>query len=186
MDCSSLVTTPNLIIEIFNTPTAAGNNIYSNMFKNCTSLENIQRLDLHAENTQGSQRMSIYQGLFQGCTSLTSIPSSLLAGLKMVSPNVVEDFASGGTSLTSITIPNVREASSMGNPFKNFVAGCTSLNEIRVQMVNLDLFRQNVHRFLSGVASTGTLHQLSGQQWTIDDWHTYTGLPTGWTVVSDL
>lgn len=186
MDCSSLVTTPNLIIEIFNTPTAAGNNIYSNMFKNCTSLENIQRLDLHAENTQGSQRMSIYQGLFQGCTSLTSIPSSLLAGLKMVSPNVVEDFASGCTSLTSITIPNVREASSMDNPFKNFVAGCTSLNEIRVQMVNLDLFRQNVHRFLSGVASTGTLHQLSGQQWTIDDWHTYTGLPSGWTVVSDL
>lgn len=180
--CTSLVQTPNINI-VSMSKNASHNSMFKDMFSRCTSLTTINTITTFAQKGTFDNSDSKFESMFARCTALTSIPNSLLQGLKHVAHYGLQRFVNECTNFQSLTIPDIDVEN---NTCLQYIASLdSSLNEIRIYVKNPSIFNGNAGMF-NGVAQTGTLHQLTGLPWTAQDWQDNAGLPSGWTVVSDL
>lgn len=174
--CSSLTFTPN--IHVMWKSVLDFTSTYVRMFDSCSSLTTLTS-PLPIIQPKTNRFHETFRSMFGGCTSLINLPQTgILTQDIAIMDGALPTYQMfvNCSSLASIDFTQITSYVEYNQPF----GGCTSLVNIKVGMVNPSRID------LRGVASTGTLHQLTGLLWTAQDWHDNAGLPTGWTVVSDL
>ena len=160
--CSKLTTPPEL------PATTLTSGCYICMFFSCTNLTTPPSLP--AIKLTGN----CYEFMFYGCTNLTTPPS--LPATTLASSCYKNMFDSCTSLTTSPSLPATTLASSC---YYQMFYGCTKINSITVYAD--DISATNCTKgWLSGVASTGTLHNLGSATYTKDS---VSGIPTGWTEV---
>ena len=156
--CTSLTTPPSLPADVL------WESCYSNMFSGCTSLT--QAPELHATSLDPS----CYSYMFKGCTSLTSAPA--LPATTLESSCYIGMFK-GCTSLTSA--PELPATTLVTRCYNYMFKDCTNLNYVKALFI--DIPKNSLNSWLSGVSSTGTFVKNASATWTNEQ----AGIPTGWT-----
>ena len=143
---------------------------YGGMFHGCTSLTTAPT-ELPA-TTLGQY---CYSGMFQSCSKLTSAPA--LPATTLIS-NCYYGMFRYCTSLT--TAPELPATTLVSNCYYGMFRDCTSLNSITVYAD--DISASNcTNNWLSGVASSGTFHNLGSAIYPTGP----SGIPSGWTEVKN-
>ena len=143
---------------------------YGGMFNGCTSLTTAPT-ELPA-TTLGQY---CYSGMFQSCSKLTSAPA--LPATTLIS-NCYYGMFRYCTSLT--TAPELPATTLVSNCYYGMFRDCTSLNSITVYAD--DISASNcTNNWLSGVASSGTFHNLGSAIYPTGP----SGIPSGWTEVKN-
>ena len=143
---------------------------YVRMFQGCTSLTSAPALPV---TTLAS---GCYQYMFSGCNSLTTAPALPATTLASGCYGIM---FSGCTSLTSA--PELPATTLESWCYYYMFSGCTSLNNVTVYADDISA-TDCINNWLSGVASTGTFHNLGSATYTTDS---TSGIPTGWTEVKN-
>ena len=160
--CKSLTTAPTL------PATTLASNCYRLMFWGCTSLTTAPELPAT------TLAEYCYYQMFYGCKSLTTTPALPATTL---AEYCYSGMFNGCSSLTSApvlpaTTLSYRCYSSMFN-------GCRNLNSITVYANDISATNCTTD-WLSGVASSGTFHNLGTATYATDS---PSGIPSGWTEV---
>ena len=161
--CSSLTSAPKL------PATTLANHCYQGMFWGCTSLTAAPALP--ATTLVGS----CYSQMFYNCTALTSapkLPSTTLADY------CYSSMFEGCTSLT--TVPTLPATTLVEGCYKYMFENCASLNSITVYADDISATNCTTD-WLSGVAATGTFHNLGSATYPTGA----SGIPSGWTEVKN-
>ena len=160
--CTSLTTAPAL------PATTLVGGCYSSMFRGCTSLTTAPVLP--ATTLAGT----CYISMFRGCTSLTTAPVLPANTLQYA---CYDSMFYGCTSLT--TAPVLPATTLAGSCYNSMFYGCTKLNSITVYAQDISATDCTTN-WLSGVASTGTFHNMGFVTYKKDS---INGIPVGWTEV---
>lgn len=162
--CTSLTTAPKL------PATTLMDYCYYSMFSGCTSLTIAPKLPATTLSS------ACYSSMFEGCTSLIiapELPATTLAN------NCYDSMFRECTSLTSA--PKLPAITLATHCYGYMFIGCTSLNYIEALFVTVPSTLYTNY-WVAGVASTGTFVKNANAQW---DETGDTGVPTGWTVVTE-
>lgn len=162
--CTSLTTAPSIIPA-----TTIPGNSCSYMFNGCISLTTAPELPATTLTTNS------YQYMFGGCTSLTTAPSVLPA--TTLGTNCYNNMFSGCTSLTTAPELLATTISSLWCCTSMFY-NCSKLKEVTIYATSWNT--TNADKWLSDVASSGTLYNLGGATDIPTD--SASGCPTGWTI----
>ena len=162
--CTSLTTAPEL------PATTLANSCYRYMFWQCKSLTTAPELPAT------TLAEGCYQEMFAVCTSLTTAPALPATTLVDYCYNGMFD---GCTSLT--TAPTLPAETLAGNCYNYMFYGCGSLNYIKA-MFTTTPGTDYTSSWVSGVASTGTFVKNKDATWDVTG---TSGIPTGWTVVTE-
>ena len=160
--CTSLLYPPSIPSA---TPKTNSRFVYWAMFKNCTSLQTAPNLLATSVSISG------YKEMFSGCTALVNAPEIALTS---TSSATYEEMFSGCTSL--VVGPVLHTQSLNVRAYYNMFNGCSSLTSITTyadNISNTDCLRN----WLSGVAPTGTFHNLGSAVYPSGS----SGIPSGWT-----
>ena len=141
---------------------------YINMFRGCTSLTTAPELPAT------TLARSCYSSMFESCTGLTSAPALPATTLES---NCYSSMFYGCTSLT--TAPVLPATTLAGSCYNQMFRGCTKLNSITVYAQDISATDCTTN-WLSGVASTGTFHNMGFVTYKKDS---INGIPVGWTEV---
>ena len=147
-------------------------NMFCNLFYNNKYIVNASNLRLPYTRLI----WSCYGGMFQGCTSLTTAPTELPA-------TTLGQYCYSGmfrhcSSLT--TSPELPATTLVSNCYYGMFQNCTSLNNVTVYAD--DISASNcTNNWLSGVASSGTFHNLGSATYPTGP----SGIPSGWTEVKN-
>ena len=162
--CSKLKNAPKLPATILSSQ------CYMGMFQNCTSLAAAPELKA-TEMAYGC-----YYSMFQGCSSLTeapALPATTLADA------CYKTMFQNCTSLTKA--PELPAETLKEQCYYQMFYGCSKLNEVTIKAKTGGADMQPVNQWLTGVASTGTIHKY--QSYTVQS-YSGTQIPSGWTVVN--
>ena len=143
---------------------------YASMFQGCTSLTSTPELPAT------TLAQTCYQFMFLGCTSLTStpiLPATTLAN------DCYRYMFSDCTSL--VNAPSLPATTLKNYCYEGMFSNCTSLNYITVYADDISA-TNCTSNWLSGVASSGTFHNLGSATYTTDS---TSGIPSGWTEVKN-
>ena len=164
--CTSLTTAPVLPA----TTLALDDSCYAHMFEGCTSLTTAPELPATTLAT------SCYQSMFYNCTSLVTAP---VLPAETLATYCYNGMFGSCTSLT--TAPELPATTLIYYCYSNMFDGCTNLNYIKAMFTTAPV-RAYTENWVSGVASTGTFVKNSAATWDVTG---NTGVPTGWTVVTE-
>lgn len=162
--CSKLKNAPKLPATILSSQ------CYMGMFQNCTSLAAAPELKA-TEMAYGC-----YYSMFQGCSSLTeapALPATTLANA------CYKTMFQNCTSLTKA--PELPAETLKEQCYYQMFYGCSKLNEVTIKAKTGGADIQPVDQWLTGVASTGTIHKY--QSYTVQS-YSGTQIPSGWTIVN--
>ena len=140
---------------------------YSNMFSGCTSLTTAPALPAT------TLAVTCYISMFRGCTSLTTAPVLPATTLQYA---CYDSMFYGCTSLT--TAPVLPATTLADDCYNQMFYGCTKLNSITVYAQDISASNCTTN-WLSGVASTGTFHNMGFVTFSKG----VSGIPVGWTEV---
>ena len=188
--CTSLTAAPQL------PATKLAKYCYQSMFYGCTALTAAPELPATTLATY------CYKSMFSGCTSLTAapeLPATTLAcdcyslmfwccTALTVAPELpattLEDYCYCGmfSGCTALTVAPKLPATTIlaGFCYSSMFKDCINLNYIK--MLATDVDSSCLSNWVSGVASTGTFVKSSSATWDITG---NSGIPTGWTVITE-
>ena len=161
--CTSLVNAPAL------PATTLAANCYKALFARCTSLVNAP--ELPATNLANN----CYQDTFKGCTSLVNAPALPATTLEV---ECYRALFYGCTSL--VNAPELPAKTLKTDCYRDLFRDCSKLNNITVYANDISATNCTTN-WLSGVASSGTFHNLGTATYATDS---PSGIPSGWTVVN--
>ena len=163
--CTRLTTPPTL------PATTLKPSCYQQMFSGCSSLNTAPVL---SATTLAS---NCYGFLFENCTSLTTPP--VLPATTLASECYYAMF-SGCSSLT--TAPVLSATTLVSGCYQYIFQNCSLINSITTSANNIydTTSTSCLTNWLSGVAATGTLHNLGSATYPTNS---TSGIPTGWTEV---
>ena len=196
-NCSKLVSAENLSLPAM----TLTRDCYGSMFVSCTSLTTAPALPA----TTLAERC--YYGMFHNCSSLTTAPElpattlanycyrymfwqckSLTTATELPATTLAEgcyqEMFAVCTSLT--TAPELPATTLANYCYSGMFEGCTKLSYIKAMFLTDPNYQSNnvyTLNWVRDVAASGTFVKNSQATWNLtgDD-----GIPTGWTVVTDL
>ena len=160
--CTSLVNPPELPAKTL----AAG--CYQNIFRDCTSLVNPPELPAT------TLADSCYYSMFEGCSKLVNPPDLPATEMK---PYCYKSLFYRCSSL--VYTPELPAKVLAEGCYLNIFRNCPKINNITVYADDISATDCTKY-WLSGVASTGTLHNYGSATYVTDS---VNGIPTGWTEV---
>lgn len=191
-NCSKLVSAENLLLPA----TTLTRDCYGSMFVSCTSLTTAPALPATALADY------CYAGMFHNCSSLTTAPElpattlanycyhymfwqcySLTTATELPATTLAEgcyqEMFAVCTSLT--TAPALPATTLVDYCYNGMFDGCTKLSYIKA-MFTTTPGTNYTYAWVRGVASTGTFVKNAAATWNVTG---TSGIPTGWTVVTE-
>lgn len=169
--CTSLTSAPSVLPA-----TTLAEGCYDFMFSGCTSLTSAPELPAT------TLAEWCYWGMFQGCTNLVNIPSILPATTLVKS--CYDCMFKECKNIT--TAPELPAETAVENCYNQMFYRCSKLNYIKCLAKNVPAEGEWVSTdytgsWVNGVAKIGIFIKDSQTDWTTGE----SGIPTGWTVVTE-
>lgn len=162
-ECTALISPPEL------PATTLANSCYNGMFSFCTSLTAAPELPAT------SLARACYNGMFSNCTGLTSAPELPATSL---APYCYASMFDGCTGLTSA--PELPASTLADYCFYRMFYNCQNLSYVKC--LATDISASNcLNNWLFNVSSTGTFKKAAEVSYPSG----VSGIPSGWTVVSE-
>ena len=165
--CTKLKTAPEL------PATKLANYCYQGMFRVCTSLETAPELPAT------KLAIACYEGMFYRCTNLVNAPE--LPATTLAQGCYAKMFESCTSLKTAPTLPSTELVVEC---YEWMFNRCSSLNYIKA-MFTTTPGTDYTYNWVSGVASTGTFVKNANATWDATGVSGVSGIPSGWTVVTE-